>query len=121
MLKPYYSPQETTDPGKEINELQRYLNELQEKRIMDIEQEFGIEGISFGNMRKDKIKSVKSLVIEGEKQKEWHTEVLWKTRKNKDHMGSTILPFETILKKQPREMAMFFIELFKEDIKKNLF
>ena len=102
-------------------EIKSFLQEINGSKGVDITKEFKIEGLRIGNLKKDKINKVNALIVEKEDRKHLFGEVSWQVRKNKDHMGTTILPFDEIMKTAPKETAWFFVKLLGEEIRNNLF
>lgn len=103
---------------------QGYQNEIGSKSTTDIIEESGDLSFTIGNFKDDKVSNVKSLIIQSEKEGEPNNllgKIVWKVRKNKDHMGATIMPLKEIEKAVPEETARFLLSLFDKEIKDNLF
>ena len=105
-------------PSDEV--IKSFLQEIHDMRGAELAKELKIEPLCIGNLRRDKIKEVKAMVVKGKDRKDWFGQVAWHVRKNKDHMGTTILPFEEIMKAAPKETAWFLAKLFRKEIRDNL-
>lgn len=101
------------------NEIPKYFEEIDNLTIEEINKQFGFVPLSKGNLRKDKISSLKSVIIK--ENNAMFGKVTWKKRKNEDHMAPTILPLNMVKEAAPREMSEFFLQCFEKEIKNNLF
>lgn len=105
-------------PSEEL--IKSFLQEIHDMRGTELAKELRIEPLGIGNLRRDRIKDFKALLVRGKDRKDWFGQVGWHVRKNKDHMGTAIIPFEKILKAGPKETAWFLAKLFKREIRDNL-
>lgn len=113
-----YKPKLLLDSDKNGKEIRDYCEELDNITVEEIRNQFGIAPFSKGNLKKDKISGLKSIIKE---KNAMFGKVIWKKRKNDDHMAPTILPLNMVKEAAPRETAEFFLQCFEKEIKNNLF